>query len=624
MLLWPSALAAGLFLCTSAPCNGQQTNPSEAPILRISSNLVLEDVSVVDAHGNPVHGLQPSQFAILEDGKKQTVTHFEEHATLPREALAKMPPMPKLEPGVFTNYTTVPEQGPVNIILLDSLNTPLQSQAYVQQQLREFVRSMKPGTRVAIFGMSRSLHMLQGFTSNPEVLKAVVDAKKGMMQASQLMGDKVGGDFGPDSTLSDLYADGGGNDPSFTEALAQIQQFEAEEQSFELQLRAQYTLDALNQLAHYLSALPGRKNLIWFSGSFPIDIMPDGDLADPFAAMGDSEDEFRETVTLMAHSNVAVYPVDARGLMVSANMKAENSGAKYAADPTKITKDTSAFFDQLASEHSTLIQMAEKTGGKAFINTNGLTEAVEKSIEYGSNYYSLSYYPTSHRWDGNYHSISIKLTDPKLKLSYRVGYYADDPNGPPNLAPKPIFGASQSSVVDPIEPIRAKQMRAAMQFGAPEPTDIVMKIKVNRMANSAEAALAEGNIADPKTRGPYQRYSVDYAADARRVIFVPGTGDSFKATCEFVVLVYDDQGVLINSLNRTAVATVNGAEKAVILRSGIHMHQEISVPIKGHYWLRVGMHDRTGGRMGAVEVNLENVNRPASLNATTPAAPHRN
>lgn len=145
--------------------------------------------------------------------------------------------------------------------------------------------------------------------------------------------------------------------PSFAQALAQIQQFEAEQQSFQLQLRTQYMLDALNQFARFLSELPGRKNFIWFSASFPIDILPDGDLADPFAAMADNDDEFRETVTLMARSHVAVFPVDARGLMVNPNLNVENSGAKYAADSTRFDKDTTSFFDQTASEHSTMMQM---------------------------------------------------------------------------------------------------------------------------------------------------------------------------------------------------------------------------------------------------------------------------
>lgn len=610
------------FAMAAAPIAAQQTSaPAHAADIRVSSNLVIQDVTVVDAHGNPVHALQPSQFTIFEDGKSEVINHFEEHATLPAAELAKLPPIPKLPTDVFSNYTTVPEQGPVNVVLLDSLNTPLQSQAYVRQQLQDFVKSMKPGTRVAIFAMSRELHLLQGFTSNPAVLQAAMNGKKGILQGSSLLDNRVSGDLGPDSTLSDLYADGGGNDPAFAEALAQIQQFEAEQQSFELQLRAQYTLDAMNQLARYLSGLPGRKNLIWFSGSFPIDILPDGTLADPFAAMGDSEDEFRETVTLMARSHVAVFPVDARGLMVNANFNAENSGAKYAANVAQTSKDISSFFDQTASEHGTMIQMAEKTGGKAFINTNGLKEAVDEAIDFGSNYYTLSYYPGHHKWDGNFHTITVKINDPKLKLSYRIGYYADDPEGPPNKAAKPIFGVvAATPALDPNESSHVKAMRAAMLFGAPQPTQIVMKIKVEPMGPSHEDKLAEGNVAAPKTHGPYQRYSVDYAADARHVQFEPQADGKFKATCEFAVLVYDDQGVLVNSISRTAIATVDEQHKEVMLKSGMHMHQEISVPMKGHYWLRAGIHDRIGDRMGAVELPLDSVKPVAESTAPTPTS----
>jgi len=622
-LVAPTRLLAAICLLGAVASGLAQepAPPPNVPSIHVSTTLVEEDVTVVDSHGNPVHGLKQSDFTIFEEGKPQHISHFEEHATLPPADVAKLPPMPKLDPGVFTNFTAVPEQGPVNVILLDSLNTPLQSQAYVHAQLKSYIESMKPGTRVAIFAMSRELHLLQGFTSNPEILKAVMNSKKGTMQASQLLDNSVSGDLGPDSTLSDLYSDGGGNDPAFAQALAQIQQFEAEQQSFELQMRAQYTLDALNQLARYLSGLPGRKNLIWFSGSFPIDIMPDGDLADPFAAMGDSEDEFRETVTLMARSHVAVFPIDARGLFVNGNNNAELSGAKYAADPTQVTKDISSFFNQTSSEHSTMLQMAEKTGGKAFINTNGLKDAVDQAIDFGSNYYSISYYPAKHNWDGNFHSISIKVTDPHLKLSYRIGYYADDPDGPPNKAAKPIFGAiSATSVADPTETAHVKEMRAAMQFGAPQPTQIVMKVKVSLLGPGHEVKLADGNVADPKTKGPYQRYAVDYAADARHVQFVPNAdGTTFKATVEFAVLVYDDQGILINSISRTAVANVDQATKEKIVKSGMHMHQEISVPMKGHYWLRAGAHDRVGDRMGAVELSLDNVNKIAA--AAAPATP---
>jgi VWFA-related protein len=573
--------------------------------------MVLEDISVSDAHNNPVRGLKQDQFKILEDGKPQEIRNFEEHLTPTAEEAAKFPPMPKLAPGVFTNYTPAPAVGAVNVVLLDSLNTPLQSQSYVRAQLLAYIKTMRPDTRVAIFGMSRELHLLQGFTSNPEVLKAAMAGKKGNLRSSTLMENSVEGDLGASTLESDAMTAAAGNDPSLTEAIASIQQFEAEQQAYQLEMRALYTLDCMNQLARYLAGIPGRKNLIWFSASFPIDLLPNGDLPDPFAVMGDSEDEFRETVTLLARSHVAVFPVDARGLMVNPAMNAENTGMKYS-DNTKGKKDTQTFFDQTASEHSTMLQLADKTGGKAFINTNGLKDAVEKAIDSGSNYYTLGYYPPNHKWDGNYHSIVVKLDDPKLKLTYRIGYYADDPNGPPNKRNAPILASTIHAVSDPVRPARATALQAAMQFGAPEPTQIVMKIRAVPQGNKPEDAVADGNEPDPKTRGPYQRYAIDYAADARHIQFVPNADGTFKVSLEFAVLVYDDQGKLYNSISKVAGAdNITAAKKATMLKSGMQFHQEISVPVKGDYYIRAGIHDRVSDAMGAVEMDANDIKTAA-------------
>lgn len=48
-----------------------------------------------------------------------------------------------------------------------------------------------------------------------------------------------------------------------------------------------------------------------------------------------------------------------------------------------------------------------------------------------------------------------------------------------------------------------------MQFGAPEPTQIIMKIKVATIGLGHEPQVADGNVPDPKVHGPYHRYSVD-------------------------------------------------------------------------------------------------------------------
>jgi hypothetical protein len=39
-------------------------------------------------------------------------------------------------------------------------------------------------------------------------------------------------------------------------------------------VRMAVTLKALQQLARYLSPIPGRKNVIWIAGSFPVNIFP--------------------------------------------------------------------------------------------------------------------------------------------------------------------------------------------------------------------------------------------------------------------------------------------------------------------------------------------------------------
>ena len=74
-------------------------------------------------------------------------------------------------------------------------------------------------------------------------------------------------------------------------------------------MRQLYTHAAMNQLARCIVSIPGRKNLIWLSGSFPLNILPDGELTDPFSVAANAKDDYRETTNLLARSQVAVYPI---------------------------------------------------------------------------------------------------------------------------------------------------------------------------------------------------------------------------------------------------------------------------------------------------------------------------
>lgn len=591
-----------LVLCGSG--NGQTAPASGAPVttIRTTSDLVVVDVVASDSQQNPVHQLTAADFTVLEDGKPQTVKVFEEHQTQPS---APLPPAPKFDPGIFTNYSVAPVNGALNILLLDKLNTPLDAQTVVRDQVLKYLKDVPPGTRIAIFSLTTSLRLLQGFTTNPEVLRALVAGKKGNQGASPLMNNAAEGDQpGADDTMYDTLADGLGNDPNAAMMLANLQQFEAEQQSFQLQLRTRYTLDALNQLARYLSALPGRKNLIWFSGSFPISILPDSDLQNPFAVVASAADEFRETVDLLARSQVAVYPIDARGLMTAPMLSASQTGSTMNRKPNGFANANTKWFEQTSEEHGTMQQMAEATGGRAFVNTNGLKEAVQKAVESGSNYYTIAYTPTNRKWNGDFRKIQVKLDRPGVTLAYRRGYFADDPNAPERQNQPPSAKS---------DPGQYSALRAAMLHGGPDPTELIFEASVRPASTDAEPALVPGNQAGKKVSGPFRRYAVMFAVNPKEVTWTTDPGGAHLCTLEFVTMVYDSDGTQINAQYNGIHAAIPEARFASIQSGALKYMQQISVPAKGEYYLRLGIRDGASDHVGAVEL-------PVAAVAKLPAA----
>lgn len=589
---------------TPALAAGHSTTPQPASTIQANTNLVVVDVVVTDAHHNPVHKLAKSDFTVLESGAAQTIKTFEEHTAV--EAVAPLPPPLKLPPGTFTNFTNAPENGALNVLLLDTLNTPMTAQIDVRNQMLKYLKEAHPGVRMAVFGLTTRLVLLQGFTSDPELLRAVLNGKKGLPKGSVLMADQLNGDNpGADDPMMDAAEDALGNDPSAAQVLANLQQFEAETQSFQLQLRARMTLDALNQLGRYLSNLPGRKNVIWFSGSFPINILPDGDLDNPFSVVASAADEFRETTELLSRGQVAVYPIDARGLVPTPMMNASNSGRKYVRNPNAFAKDNQTFFQQNAEEHSTMQLMAEATGGEAYMNTNGLKEAVEKAVATGSNYYTLTYTPTNQKWNGGYRKIQVKVAPKSLTLAYRRGYFADDPNAPQRRGETVAATATSQNG----ETAAYSAMRAAMVRGGPDPTQIIFFAGVKPSVSVAEPNVAPGNRATTKAKGPYQRYTVLLSIDAHDLDCPANSDASRHCEIDDAIFVYDADGTLLNSSGGGIDSNIHADQFASMLHTGIRFHQDISVPAKGECFLRIGVHDETSNRVGAVELPIAAVSK---------------
>jgi VWFA-related protein len=593
----------------ATPASPAQAATSTAPTLKATAQLVVVDVVVTDRNQRPVHGLKASDFTLSESGVPQAIKHFEEHTALTLADATKLEPMPALPPGVFTNYTPAPPNGAINLLLLDALNTPMKNQAYVRQQLLAYLRSVPPGTRIAIFGLTSRLTVLQGFTSDPEVLKGIMT--KGLAKASVLLDDPAGG-AGIQNSVADDLEDNGAD----ATTVANLREFDARQQTFQLELRTKYTLDAMNQIAHYLSGIPGRKNLIWFSGSFPLNVLPDttGNLLDPFAAMSSSEDEFRTTVGLLARSQVAVYPIDARGLMTSPVFDASTSrnygGAKGVA---RMSQDQDKFLNDTFQEHGTMKDMAQATGGRAFVDTNDLTKAVATAIDEGSNFYTLSYTPTNSEHDGKLHKIKIQAARQGLTLAYRQGYYADDPD-----AAKPRSAIADSAVTKAAGPTSADTWQMAMTRGAPTPSEILVKVAVYPVGapSQTEDKAAPRNQPTSKAKGPYRRYNVNYAINPSDITFQRGPDGKIHADFEAVVFVFDPDGNVVNSIDDTIRLASSLEELQKAFAAGIHYGLEVSAPAKGEYFLRIAIHDLNRDHYGAVEVAVSSVK-----NLTMPIAP---
>ena len=126
---------------------------------------------MTDTRHNPIHNLTAADFKVLEDGQPQAIKTLEEHHSW--DAAAPLPQVPRFPPGTFTNYTNAPLSGALNILLLDTLNTPMSAQADVRSQVLQYLKQMRPGTRMAIFGLTSRLILLQGFASDPGLLSDV-------------------------------------------------------------------------------------------------------------------------------------------------------------------------------------------------------------------------------------------------------------------------------------------------------------------------------------------------------------------------------------------------------------------------------------------------------------------
>ncbi len=543
--------------------------------------VVLLDVVVTNSKDDPVQGLKKENFQALEDGKPQTILSFEEHKSTP-PVQVKIPPMP---PNIFTNFPVSAPPDTINVLLLDALNTPVADQAYVHSQMVKYLKKLHPGMQMAIFTLASRLRFVQGFTTDSSVLLAALkDKKRGASpELSPLLRTTTEANV-DEQVLSNMEAAQASQD-----AIAALQQFQADTAAFQLDSRIIITLQAFQQLAHYLAGFPGRKNIIWFSSSFPLSVFPDPTLQDSFDVMRQYGDQIRNTADLLTDAQVAIYPIAAEGLDTDPTYEASSIPAGVNGGYTALQRQNKelqdANFNRNAS-HDTLDEIAKDSGGEAFYNTNGLNDALARVMRNGAHYYTISYTPSDKRMDGSYRRIEIKLRDGKYKLSYRRGYFTEDVDKQP-----PVKQA------DPLRPL--------MEPGLPDFSQILYEIKVTP-SNPQPAPRAVRAGDNTKLKGPATRYGADFAISAKDVKFETTPDGMHHGNIEVSLVAYDHDGNPLNWLVRATEMSVTPKLYAAFMQGGVQLHEDIDVP-KGAIYLRTGVYDPASKRVGSLEIPLSEV-----------------
>jgi VWFA-related protein len=398
-----AAATRGTAQTPPTPPPGQTAPADQARVFRVSTRLVEVSVVVHDSRGQPVSDLKKEDFTITERGKPQQVVFFS-MASADRPA-APAPPLPS---HIFSNVVAGSSGVPtsVTVVLLDLVNTSWTDQIYARRALMKFLGQIQPQDRIAIFALGqRRLTLLHDYTTNATSL---VDRLK--KNTGEIASDLAASTLNPD-VQSELQALG-------LESIADANQREAD---FFTTNRIVNTLATLEAIAQHLSGIPGRKNLIWLSGGFPLTLGFDG-MPEGRPPTRDSSTFTRETdaaVRALNNSGVAVYPVDARGLIAQSG----RGSFGQAAGGNMISR----MMTPIQANIATMRELADRTGGRAAYNTNDLASAVRLAIDDTRVTYTVGYYSTDETQDGKFRDIKVRVNRPRLDVRHRTGYFALKP-----------------------------------------------------------------------------------------------------------------------------------------------------------------------------------------------------
>ncbi len=568
MRLRPASLPVLLLLLAAAVAT-----PARPQTFEGSSQVTAVEVpvNVLNRDGQPIRGLTADDFEVYDGGDRQKVTSFEVidlKATQP-EAVAPAgtapPEPPDLRPAARRHF----------LLLFDlSYSTPA-SILKARTAARDFVlHSLQPTdlAAVATYSLQSGPKLIVTFTPDRAQLARAVDT----LGYHQSFDERTAAETlhflvePPDTALlsetagvseSPLRAQ---HDQVLLEYLQSVAlAAERQERDFEMGRIDSYSR-SLGQVARTLGAVPGRKQVLFFSEGFDSRLLLGRDTTDKESQedndrvlFGQSyyvdndqrygntsvQDKLSRMLDAFRRADCVIQAVDIGGLRAGADLQARPSG------------------------EGTLFYMAHETGGELFKDANNLRDPLNQVLEQTSVTYLLTFERSDLKPDGSYHRLRVKAKlPPGARLTHRAGYYA----------PRPF------KELDPLE----KSLLAADQIASAAP----------------RRDLAVDVLAVPFRATAGQAY-VPVIIEAGGGSLLAGmTGKDKKLNVEIYAYVSDDKGRMLDFFNRRMGLDLDkGKGRQAILEAGLKYYGHFDLE-PGTYHVRVLVRNADTGRTGVETV----------------------
>jgi VWFA-related protein len=594
---------------TPSPTPAQPATPAGSPqkptqdeddVVRITTNLVQVDATVMDKSGKQVTGLTADDFEISENGRPQKITNFAyvSTASLP----APSPPKVKdatgktIQPFVPPTLPLRPDQVHRAVALVvDDLRMSSESMNATREGLRKYVsQQLQAGDLVAIIRTSTGVGSLQQFTNDRQQLLTAIDRLKPIAQANFRAGafssanllDRLEMQETPQFTRAEEPdAERRQREGSVRGAGSPLRNDSADRSEsineFRDKLFTVGTLGALNFVVRGLRDLPGRKAVVLFSDGISIFPSDAGDRNERVLRA------LRELIDRANRSSVVFYTIDSRGLQPTGLTAADSThggaippgGTGPGGTITGLSSITSDLVGlQVLSVRSAemfegqngLHYLANETGGLALINNNDLKAGIRRALEDIAGYYVIGYRPDESTFDPNtrqrrFNKLDVKLKNhPNLKVRSRSGF----------------VGSDDSS-----------------RLGSRTPSEKLLGALLSPFSASEFDLQLTSFFINDDAGGSAVRSIVRF--DANKLTFVEQPDGQFEAQLNILGVTVGETGQIIDQVSRLEKIRVSAATLARFRSEGMVGGLNVPIAKPGAYLLRIAVRDELSGKIGS-------------------------